>query len=629
MSIFTQYSILYAVTAMICTALVNWIQITFLQTMRGVYFQRVGPSLLISAALVILILIIIKVIISPFEKVIKRIQSGGDAASEDEKTMAIKIYRKMNIITSIATLFGYALGGGMSMVIKMIKGTLPVMPDRIIFGLIHSLLFGGIVLLYANYGLNEIFAKSRVLLDIKSLNKNQKTTTLSKMLYSLIIVSVLFSCSNVMMVSYGIIFRLQHGTVQNAMNEFYGFSILIIVLSLILCFGIISFVLHKLSKRIESTGDLIKDITNGKLSNRINITTLDDFGVLISNVNNLMDTFTSILSTVKNESSKVNLSSDKLTAISSTLQNSLTTMAESLKKIETEGTNQKNTISRIESDILDLTMGVRKVENHVIDETTSIQESSASLTEMTANINSVAELTDKADSLSSSLYNTSEKGTLQIKEAITAITEIDEASKTVQGMVRVIQQIASQTNLLSMNAAIEAAHAGKYGQGFAVVANEVRALAASSSKSTGEIRSCIKEMADKINRGIEAINSAGGAFSEIAGHVEKNKELIQTISNAMGEQRTGAESNLKATSSVVDDSEQIKNLVLEQRMHTENVEVSMKSVVNSSTQVLSAIDECVFTSNELDAVLSDIEVMIKENREAVTNLNDKVKSYNF
>ena len=335
----------------------------------------------------------------------------SDAANEDEKTMAIKIYRKMNIITSIATLFGYALGGGMSMVIKMIKGTLPVMPDRIIFGLIHSLLFGGIVLLYANYGLNEIFAKSRVLLDIKSLNKNQKTTTLSKMLYSLIIVSVLFSCSNVMMVSYGIIFRLQHGTVQNAMNEFYGFSILIIVLSLILCFGIISFVLHKLSKRIESTGDLIKDITNGKLSSRINITTLDDFGVLISNVNNLMDTFTSILSTVKNESSKVNLSSDKLTAISSTLQNSLTTMAESLKKIETEGTNQKNTISRIESDILDLTMGVRKVENHVIDETTSIQESSASLTEMTANINSVAELTDKADSLSSSLYNTSEKGT--------------------------------------------------------------------------------------------------------------------------------------------------------------------------------------------------------------------------
>ena len=80
MSIFTQYSILYAVTAMICTALVNWIQITFLQTMRGVYFQRVGPSLLISAALVILILVIIKVIISPFEKVIKRIQSGGDAA---------------------------------------------------------------------------------------------------------------------------------------------------------------------------------------------------------------------------------------------------------------------------------------------------------------------------------------------------------------------------------------------------------------------------------------------------------------------------------------------------------------------------------------------------------------------
>ena len=107
------------------------------------------------------------------------------------------------------------------------------------------------------------------------------------------------------------------------------------------------------------------------------------------------------------------------------------------------------------------------------------------------------------------------------------------------------------------------------------------------------------------------------------------RSVIQTISNAMTEQKIGAEENLKATTLVVDDSDKIKSLVLEQRQHTENVELAMKSVVGSSKQVLAAIDECSSASVNLGNILSDIEDMIKENRQAVEQMETQINSFQF
>lgn len=584
---------------------------------------------MITAGFILIVLLIVKSVISPFEKVVNRIAKGGSPATDAERTLALQTYRKMNGITSIATLIGYACGGSISMIIKMAKGALAFNPDRVVFGIIQSLLFGGIVILYAVYGLNEMFEDSRKLLNIKTLNKNQRATTIRGMLITMFVVSILFCCCNVMMVSYGIIDRQKSGVVGTALAEYYGYGILVTIISLIMSIGILVLVLTRLTNRIEKTSNVIQKITEGDLSHRVSITMLDDFGVLSSYINALMDRVEGILVSIQKESKVVQKAAGKLNSISSTLQSSLQLMSNAMNRIQNEGKNQNDEITKIEIDILSLAEGVRKVENRVLNTTTSIQQSSASITEMTQNINSVAELTKRADDVSINLSGSSVDGNKQIQEAIDAISEIQESSQTVQDMVRIIQQVASQTNLLSMNAAIEAAHAGNYGQGFAVVANEVRSLAASSSKSTAEIRNRIKDMVAKINKGFEAITAAGSAFNDITTSAEENKKVIQTISNAMTEQKIGAEENLKATTLVVDDSDKIKSLVLEQRQHTENVELAMKSVVGSSKQVLAAIDECSSASVNLGNILSDIEDMIKENRQAVEQMETQINSFQF
>ncbi|MDC7224632.1 MAG: methyl-accepting chemotaxis protein, partial [Spirochaetales bacterium] len=190
------------------------------------------------------------------------------------------------------------------------------------------------------------------------------------------------------------------------------------------------------------------------------------------------------------------------------------------------------------------------LESVAVDQSSNITETSAALEEMVASIANVSHVIDGKMLSVQQLINSAEKGAGVIKETTLSFEQVLNHLDSVKQMITIISSVASQTNLLAMNAAIEAAHAGEAGRGFAVVSDEVRKLAESSAINAKQVNETIKLLVDSIESAGNNIRNSGSTFSVISGEVRLVGDAMKEIGNSINELAAGNDEILRATTSM-------------------------------------------------------------------------------
>ncbi|MDR1901904.1 MAG: methyl-accepting chemotaxis protein [Treponema sp.] len=431
----------------------------------------------------------------------------------------------------------------------------------------------------------------------------------------------------------GVSWSLMVGTDKNVIlaevNAMTVFTIIITVIAVVLAAVIIFFVAVRITKPIVNVALTLKDISEGEgdLTKLVVVNSKDEVGDLARYFNATLDKIKNLVITIKKQSSLLFDIGNELASNMTETAAAVNEITANIQSIKGRVINQSASVTETNATMEQITVNIDKLNGHVDRQSASVSQSSSAIEEMLANIQSVTQTLVKNAVNVNELIKASEMGHTSLQEVAADIQEIARESAGLLEINAVMKNIASQTNLLSMNAAIEAAHAGDAGKGFAVVADEIRKLAENSGEQSKTISTVLKKIKESIDKITKSTGSVLNKFEAIDGGVRVVSDQEENIRNAMEEQSTGSKQILEAIGQLNEATQMVKRGAGEMHEGSTQVIQESKNLELVTQELTNGMNEMAAGAGQINVAVDRVNTISGKNKENIEVLVREVSKF--
>ena len=332
-----------------------------------------------------------------------------------------------------------------------------------------------------------------------------------------------------------------------------------------------------------------------------------------------MDFLKNSLTTLKNENVRVDSDAGELLAVTENSFSGITEIVTSFENMTKQTERQDKLLDGAKTNIEKLNEKAFTVSQIMENQAESEKENALSIGEMVSNLSEITSLIEKAQVLSQELTQQSSVGKNEVEKSQQVINEISEKSKKMNDVLQVIDSVANQTNLLAMNAAIEAAHAGEAGKGFAVVAGEIRKLSEDTQRSARDISKIISEIVSAIQTGEQSMYDTKSAFVKISEKIDVQSDAVGEISKSVMLQTDKANTVLSNTNQITNKISEVNELIKSQTGYTKEIKNGVDDIVNLAAVVNGAMQESEIVIKDFSNSFMTVKEKAEQNKTSVLN----------